>query len=515
MKKRSILVIAAVIIIATIGITIYLTYGQAEPALNVAGLIDLGEKYLFEMKYEEAILQFTKAIEIEPKNVRAYLGGADAYLHLGRQQEAIDLLKAGFEATGNANLAHAVEGVEKSVVEGYIAIAEAYEAEGWHDKAMEILKRVYNETGDEIIGRKLGIVEASSIEFRDNYAIQWKDAEFERLIREYLGKPDGDIYYDDVKLIEKIKIWGELIEKEGEDSWFSYWREGFRLSDGREGGRTGKIRSLADLEHFTGLKELSVNYQENLSISALEDTENIDCLKRLKHLSLIGNNITDISPASGLIALKSIELGYNNISDISPISMLIELENVSLHNNEHLSSAEPLRGLRKLSSVSISDVNTVDLNVFAGLPELRKMNLVGVENTDYSALAKLQLEYLEITCDDEIFQTVKQLKSLKSLRVHGYGGLTAINGIEALTNLYRLDLLAPDCHDISPLSSLKLEYLELELPDDCDLTPLTKISTLKKVVVPDYYMGPAESGTQLMDKVRALLPNVEVASDWH
>lgn len=186
-----------------------------------------------------------------------------------------------------------------------------------------------------------------------------------------------------------------------------------------------------------------------------------------------------------------------------------------MHNNEHLSSAEPLRGLRKLSSVSISDVNTVDLNVFAGLPELRKMNLVGVENIDYSALAKLQLEYLEITCDDEIFQTVKQLKSLKSLRVHGYGGLTAINGIEALTNLYRLDLLAPDCHDISPLSSLKLEYLELELPDDCDLTPLTKISTLKKVVVPDYYMGPAESGTQLMDKVRALLPNVEVASDWH
>ncbi len=82
---------------------------------------------------------------------------------------------------------------------------------------MEILRCVYNETGDEIIGRKLGIVEASSIEFRDDYVIEWKDGEFEWLIREYLDKPSGDIHYDDVKLIEKIEIWGEIIREDEEE----------------------------------------------------------------------------------------------------------------------------------------------------------------------------------------------------------------------------------------------------------------------------------------------------------
>ncbi|HEY8500567.1 MAG TPA: leucine-rich repeat domain-containing protein [Clostridia bacterium] len=513
MNKSIIIIAAAVIAIAVIaGAVIYLTQGRAKPAYAVAEMLDLGEKYLFDLNYEEAILQFTKIIEIEPMNVRAYLGGADAYLHLGRQQEAVDLLKAGVEATGNANLAHALEGVEKSITEGYIAIAEAYDAEGWHDKAMETLQRIYNETGDEIIGRKLGIVEATTIKFRDDYVIQWKDAEFERLIREYLGKPGGDIHYDDVKLIKKIEIWGEIIEKDGENLAASYWSDGFQLRDGREGSKTGKIRSLADLEHFTSLKELTVNYQENLSISALEDTETIDWLKRLENLELVADNISDISPISGLIALEWLELGYNNITDISPISMLIELEYVSLNNNEQLASAEALRGLRKLSSVSISQINTVDLNVFAGMPELKSMHLVNVENIDYSILTRLQLEYLETSCDDEIFQIIRQLKSLNSLRLHAYG-LTDITGIEALTNLTKLDLLAPNCRDISAIASLNLEILELELPNDCDLTPLTKISTLQKVIVPDYRRDPSEQGTPLIDRVKALLPNVEVSSD--
>ncbi|HEY8500149.1 MAG TPA: tetratricopeptide repeat protein [Clostridia bacterium] len=514
MEKRIIVIVAAIIaIIAIAGITIYLTQGQAKSTYVVSEMLDLGEKYLWDLNYEEAILQFTKIIEVEPRNVRAYLGGADAYLHLDRQQEAIDLLKAGVESTGNENLAHALEGVEKSIIDGYIAIAEAYEAEGWHDKAMEIMQRVYNETGDEIIGRKLGIIESSTIEFRDNYVIQWKDAEFERLIREYLGKPSGDIYYDDVKLIERIEIWGEIIIKDNDEYRVnSAWRDGFSLNDGTERGRTGKIRSLADLEHFTSLKYLTVNYQENLSISALEDTETIDCLKRLKNLDLFADNISDISPVSGLIALETLDIGGNNVTDISPISMLIELRNLSLTDIKQLSSSEPLRGLRKLSVVGLINTENVDLNVFVGMPELKYMSLAGAHNVDYTVLPRLQLEYLELFCYEETFQIVKQLKSLEHLRMFAIG-LTNVSGIEELTNLTRLDLLAEDCHDISAISSLKLETLELRLPDDCDLTPLTKISTLKKVIVPDYRRDPSEQGTPLIDRVKALLPNVEVSSD--
>ena len=85
------------------------------------------------------------------------------------------------------------------------------------DQLQDLLQRVYEETGDEVIGRKLDIIEASKIEFRDDYIIQWKDPEFERLIRQYLEKENGeDIHYDDVKLIDNIQIWGDFIAKESD-----------------------------------------------------------------------------------------------------------------------------------------------------------------------------------------------------------------------------------------------------------------------------------------------------------
>lgn len=498
--------------------------GKAKPSLSAAELIDLGEKYLVELDYEEALVQFTKVIEVEPMNVRAYLGGADVYLHLDNQQEASNWLAGGVNQTNNENLAKAQIGVEKSVLEGYIAIAEAYEAESWHDKALELLTRVYAENGDEIIGRKLGIIEASELVFRDDYVIEWQDPEFERLIRQYLGQESGDIHYDDVKLIESIEIWGEIIAAADEKFGASYSDEWFSLSDGREGSKTGKIQTLKDLEHFTSLNSLVVNYQEGLDISSLSDIENIDCLQRLTSLSLIGDKIDDISVVSELIALQTLKLNYNDIRDIAPISMLIELNHVSISNNSELMSAEPLRGLRKLSYVSVSNTGAVDLGVLAGLPELQRLHLVGVDQVDYNVLPQLdKLTYLEVTCDDAVFQIVKQLKTLTSLRLHGNGKwneeekvrtgeLTNVSGIGALSNLTNLDLLASNCHDISELTSLQLEELEIELSDDCDLAPLKEIKSLKKVTVVNRsgILDSDELNTRV-NEIREMLPGVEVS----
>jgi tetratricopeptide (TPR) repeat protein len=69
--------------------------------LTAAELLDLGEKYLLELNYEQAIVQFTKLIEIEPKNARAYLGAAEAYTALGRTDEAIAILEQGLAQLPN------------------------------------------------------------------------------------------------------------------------------------------------------------------------------------------------------------------------------------------------------------------------------------------------------------------------------------------------------------------------------------------------------------------------------
>ncbi len=381
-------------------------------------------------------------------------------------------------------------------------------------------------------GAPFGIVEASDIKFRDDYVIQWKDTAFENLIRQYLGKESGDIHYDDVKLIEDIEIWGQVIARQGDhfdgtslnkDNFVVHFydaREGNTIAQ-IEGKNDGKIKSMADLEHFTSLKTLSLNYQECLDITALANVDSIDCLHRLEDLTLISDSLVDISVVSNLIALKSLRLDYNNILDILPISKLIDLNYVSFYDSEQLSFSDVL-GLRELNNVIIfSSVNTVDLSVFNGMSELTKMVLVGNENIDYSLLTKLNLDYLMISCEDSKFQIVNQLTTLTTLRLYGEGywtqtgGLTNISGIENLSNLKYLELRAPNCHDISALASLvNLEELILKLPDDCDITALTKIESLKKVGV---YTDSASNGdSRLVDRVITLLPtNVQVSPYYY
>lgn len=50
---------------------------------------DLGVRYLSEGNYEEAIIAFTAAIEIDPKRPDAYIGRGDAYLAIGDAENAI------------------------------------------------------------------------------------------------------------------------------------------------------------------------------------------------------------------------------------------------------------------------------------------------------------------------------------------------------------------------------------------------------------------------------------------
>lgn len=71
--------------------------------------LDLGERYLSEMNYEEAVVAFERAIELEPKSVDAYIGLADAYLGLGDADAAIAALQEGYELTQDERLSELLE----------------------------------------------------------------------------------------------------------------------------------------------------------------------------------------------------------------------------------------------------------------------------------------------------------------------------------------------------------------------------------------------------------------------
>ena len=57
-------------------------------AAKAAEKVELGQKYLTELNYTEAVASFTEAIGLDPENIPAYMGRAQAYVGLEQYDDA-------------------------------------------------------------------------------------------------------------------------------------------------------------------------------------------------------------------------------------------------------------------------------------------------------------------------------------------------------------------------------------------------------------------------------------------
>lgn len=116
---------------------------------------DLGVKYLSEGSYEEAVIAFTAAIEIDPKQVEAYIGRGSAIIGSGETAENLTAALADYEAAALLDAANA---------EVYLGMADVYIRMGEYDKALEILRSALDKTGrDERIAEKITEIESGNI----------------------------------------------------------------------------------------------------------------------------------------------------------------------------------------------------------------------------------------------------------------------------------------------------------------------------------------------------------------
>lgn len=77
---------------------------------------DLGVRYLSDGNYEEAILAFTAAIDIDSKRPEAYVGLADSYEQSGQPEQAIDILRSAIDLLGELpELLEILESLEGNV----------------------------------------------------------------------------------------------------------------------------------------------------------------------------------------------------------------------------------------------------------------------------------------------------------------------------------------------------------------------------------------------------------------
>ena len=112
---------------------------------------DLGVRYLSEGNYKEAIIAFTAAIEIDPKQAPAYVGRGDAYVGVGRMGETVDgelpqEMISSYESA-RADYLSALD-LDESKVDVYRKTAELYVILGDLDSAIALLERGITATDD-------------------------------------------------------------------------------------------------------------------------------------------------------------------------------------------------------------------------------------------------------------------------------------------------------------------------------------------------------------------------------
>ena len=105
-RKQKFRVVLYIIIAAVIAAAVI--FAAARGGMDSTSVLneklELGQKYLVELDYSNAVLEFTDAIKIDPKNPDAYIGLAEAYIGTGDTEKAIEALEMGYEETGDERI---------------------------------------------------------------------------------------------------------------------------------------------------------------------------------------------------------------------------------------------------------------------------------------------------------------------------------------------------------------------------------------------------------------------------
>ena len=107
---------------------------------------DLGMRYLTEGSYEEAILAFTAAIEIDAKRDDAYLGAAEAYMQMDDMDAAMAILEEGYQNTESERIRDKMQEVQNQGLLTVLVKQEETEFDGT-DERRTVFYYYYDENG--------------------------------------------------------------------------------------------------------------------------------------------------------------------------------------------------------------------------------------------------------------------------------------------------------------------------------------------------------------------------------
>ena len=97
-KRKRIIIIIGIEAVMIAALIIFLFYINSD-TVRINRQLELAQRYLLEEDYEQAVAAFEIVIEIDPKNVDAYLGLAEAYVSVDELKNAVRTLEKAAEQT--------------------------------------------------------------------------------------------------------------------------------------------------------------------------------------------------------------------------------------------------------------------------------------------------------------------------------------------------------------------------------------------------------------------------------
>ncbi len=124
---KSKIFISAVLAVAAIAAAVVIGVSASRSGSDLQAQLDLGEKYISELDYENAVIAYEEALEIDPYCLDAYLGLSDAYMALGQQDKAIEIMEQ-------------AKAMLPDSVEVYVSLAQLYASQEKLDLVVSTLE---------------------------------------------------------------------------------------------------------------------------------------------------------------------------------------------------------------------------------------------------------------------------------------------------------------------------------------------------------------------------------------
>lgn len=447
-KKRKPIIITGVALVLCIVAAAAVLCRQVARSNEVKSCVEMGNHYLMELDYEQAVVSYQSALDIDPKNTQANLGLAEAYeqqqmyayaegiyqnmladdntqaeayerladlyIQQGRLEEAKKLLEEAVARADSEELALLYReahpespGVSHTAGTYRERIRlELLPAEDMHTiyytldgTEPNLDSKVYDEPiilrngSTTVKAMEVNLTGYQSARVSYEYDIQiqgvavtLEETAIDRLIRDKLGIPYHEpIYNDDVAQITQIYIVGDRVLS-GSDERSVYLEKEQYYVDGNNYALSGRgmIGSLNDLRQMPFLEKVVIEYQPQLDISALADCGGV------RELSLVGDDLDsrDIEALRGMTQLKKLNLGWNDISDISALSGLTELTGLSLWGNS-IDNIQPAKDLKQLIYFDFSDNRVADISALSEMKKLQQLWMYHNQVADISSVASL------------------------------------------------------------------------------------------------------------------------------